>query len=290
MIAQGIELAVLVAFMGAASYGVGSLPFRMNPDHSYLNKISRFSVGILTSTCLMIAIPEGIEILYDAAHVNFYDQSLSLMVGFLLFSGFFFMFLVDNLETIFKLCNRPPLETNQFDESDTSNIARSLLSIFKSTLSLGLLIHAAVDGIALGSAFNEDSRSLQLIFFFVIIVHKVPTAFSLPTLLLNEGVPAIVAKTHLFFFSLMTPFTSLLTYVLLSSVKGKQDYIVSGLVIFSGGSFLYVVSQFSAKAHGSSNDLPQIGQESNSSNETSTNFLWTIFGMSIPLLIAPFNY
>lgn len=290
MIARGIELAVLTAFMGAASYGVGSLPFRMNPDHSFLNKISRFSVGILTSTCLVVAIPEGIEFLYDAAHVDVYDQSLLLMVGFLLFSGFFFMFLVDNLETIFKLCNRPPLKIDQFDDSDTSTVPKLLLSICKSTLSLGLLIHAAVDGIALGSAFNEDSRSLQLIFFFMIIIHKVPTAFSLPTLLLKENVPVNVAKTHLFYFSLMTPFTSLLTYVLLLAVKGKQDYIVSGLVIFSGGLFLYVVSQFSAKAHGLNNDLPQIGQESNNSNESSTNFLWTIFGMSIPLLIAPFNY
>lgn len=288
MIAKGIELAVLVALMGAASYGAGLLPFRMNLDNSLLDKFSRFSVGILTSTCLVIAIPEGIEILYDAAHVDFYDLSLLLLVGFLLYSGFFFMFLVDNLENIYKAFDRPPLEPNHIDELDTSTITKLLLSIFKSTLSLGLLIHAAVDGIALGSAFNEDSKSLQLTFFFVIIIHKLPTAFSLPTLLLNEGVPVNVAKTHLFFFSLMTPITSVLTYILLLSIKGKHDYIVSGLVILSDGLFLYIVMHFFARAH--SNNLPQTGQESNNSNESGINLMWTILGMSIPLLIAPLNY
>lgn len=286
MISKAIELTLLSAFMGAASYGVGCLPFRMNFDNSKLNKVSRLSVGMLISTCLVIAIPEGIEAIYDVAHVNVYDESLTLYTGVPIFAGFFSMYVLDNLETVLTFFNKLTLN-GQFDESDTSSVVKLLLSIFKSTLSLGLVIHAAVDGIALGSSFHEDSTSLRLIFFFVIIVHKLPTAFSLPTLLLREDVPATVAKTHMFFFSMMTPMFSLLSYVLLLAI-GANDYFIGMLLVFSGGLFLYVVAQLGSKSH--SHDLPQIGTDTDLSNDNKANFIWTVLGMAIPLIIAPFNY
>lgn len=285
MLAKGIELAVLCVFMAAASYGAGLLLFRLDKVQSHLNIVSQFSVGILVSTCLVIAIPEGVEILYDAAHVNYYELLLLLAVGMLLISGYFFMFVVDNSQTLMALFDRRPLYSMEFDESDISSVPRLLLSVFKSTVSLGLVIHAAVDGVSLGSAFNEDSNSLQLFFFFAIIVHKLPTAFSLPTILLNDDVPAKIAKTHLFLFSLMTPFTSLLTYVLLLSVSGKRDYIVSSLVIFSGGLFLYVVSLLTSKSQSHAPIDEQTG-----SKERAMNLVYTALGMAVPVIIAPFKY
>ena len=41
------------------------------------------------------------------------------------------------------------------------------------TATIGLVVHAAADGIALGAAASTQRQDLQLIVFFAIMLHKV---------------------------------------------------------------------------------------------------------------------
>ncbi len=80
----------------------------------------------------------------------------------------------------------------------------------------------------------------------MIIVHKVPTALVSLPFVEEENVPVNIAKSPLVLFLVDDSFHFIVNLCLVTGGEGKQDYIVSGLVIFSGGLFLYVVSQFSA--------------------------------------------
>jgi zinc transporter ZupT len=56
-----------------------------------------------------------------------------------------------------------------------------------SPATLGLLVHAATDGIAMGAASKEDSRNLELFIFFALMLHKAPAAFALTSWLQHQG-------------------------------------------------------------------------------------------------------
>ena len=54
---------------------------------------------------------------------------------------------------------------------------------------MGLLVHAAVDGIALGAAAASQQSSVEMLVFVAIMLHKAPAAFGLASYLIHNGVP-----------------------------------------------------------------------------------------------------
>ena len=88
----------------------------------------------------------------------------------------------------------------------------------KLTATVGLVVHSAVDGIALGSASMVDKSDIQLIVFVAIMLHKAPAAFGLTTILLMEGLEKSKIKKHLFVFSSAAPIGALVTYFLMPKV------------------------------------------------------------------------
>ena len=58
---------------------------------------------------------------------------------------------------------------------------------FDQTATIGILVHSAIDGLALGAISVSDNSSLELVVFFAIIMHKAPAAFGLSSFLLHQG-------------------------------------------------------------------------------------------------------
>lgn len=54
---------------------------------------------------------------------------------------------------------------------------------------LGLIIHSAVDGFALGASAFSDTSSMEMLVFLAILLHKAPSAFGLGSFLLNSRLP-----------------------------------------------------------------------------------------------------
>ncbi|KZF21639.1 Zinc/iron permease [Xylona heveae TC161] len=112
---------------------------------------------------------------------------------------------------------------------------------------IGLVIHAAADGIALGASTSISSTKLGLIIFVAIMVHKAPAAFGLTSVLLREGWSKREARTHLIIFSLAAPLGALGTWSLVQLLgrgimggdQGTQWW-TGVLLLFSAGTFLYV--------------------------------------------------
>lgn len=56
------------------------------------------------------------------------------------------------------------------------------------TATIGLVVHAAADGIALGAAATTSQTDVEIIVFLAIMLHKAPAAFGLVTYLMHSGV------------------------------------------------------------------------------------------------------
>lgn len=107
---------------------------------------------------------------------------------------------------------------------------------------VGLVVHAAADGIALGASARHPH--LSFVIFFAIMIHKAPSAFALTTVLMNEGFMRARIRRHLFVFSIAAPIGAILTYAALIFSGDASDESMAWwtgmLLIFSGGTFLYV--------------------------------------------------
>lgn len=115
----------------------------------------------------------------------------------------------------------------------------------KVTPTLGLVIHASADGIALGAAASGSRRHVEMIIFLAIMLHKAPAAFSLVVFLIHRGLHHASIRRHLLAFSLSAPLAAIVTYYGLSQ-SGKEalrrNNATGIAMLFSAGTFLYVAT------------------------------------------------
>ncbi|XP_050014548.1 zinc transporter ZIP9 [Alexandromys fortis] len=158
----------------------------------------------------------------------------------------------------------------------------------KITTTLGLVVHAAADGVALGAAASTSQTSVQLIVFVAIMLHKAPAAFGLVSFLIHAGLERNRIRKHLLVFALAAPAMSMLTYLGLSksSKEALSEVNATGVaMLFSAGTFLYV-----ATVH----VLPEVGGMGHSHKADSTGgkglsrleVAALVLGCLIPLILS----
>jgi solute carrier family 39 (zinc transporter), member 9 len=197
------------------------------------------------------------------------DEPRSLptfFIGFALVTGFVLMFLIDRLprHAVDKLQSGPTTRHISLDNLASSSLAgdsdegveeEGFLGSLTPTprqsrglaTTVGLVIHAAADGIAMGASATTEDMKLGLVIFVAIMVHKAPAAFGLTSVLLKHGLSKRAARGHLVVFSLAAPFGALGTYILIKllgggNMEGERGQWWTGmLLLFSAGTFLWVV-------------------------------------------------
>ncbi|CAD6565705.1 MAG: hypothetical protein ASARMPREDX12_006730 [Alectoria sarmentosa] len=170
-------------------------------------------------------------------------------IGISLICGFILMYLLDTLPSLAPPTPQRPLN-NIYSLSDLSTSPPPNPPTPQRSMSttLGLCIHAAADGIALGASSSSTSTtSLSLIIFVAIMVHKAPAAFGLTSVLLKQGLGKKAARAHLVVFSLAAPVGAVGTWVVVRTLGGGgstepalMKWWTGVLLLFSGGTFLYV--------------------------------------------------
>ena len=195
--------------------------------------------GLLLGTALSVIIPEGVQTLnmaYTATnnhqqHSDHEDEENPAhhLIGVSLVLGFLFMLVIDQAAST---TTRQDVEGGRTRSVDW-------------TATLGLVVHAAADGIALGAAATTNQTDVEMIVFLAIMLHKAPASFGLVTFLLHEGLDRGKIRKHLLIFSLAAPSAAIVTFVLLQARgSGSLDTIAAtGLaMLFSAGTFLYVAT------------------------------------------------
>jgi zinc transporter 9 len=180
-------------------------------------------------------------------------------IGVSLVLGFVLMYLIDQLPRHAAASSQPQRfhialdrfnlqrSTNQASESeDTDGPPPDPMQQSRpSSTTVGLVIHAAADGIALGASSTGSSRRLGFIVFVALMIHKAPAAFGLTSALLKQGLSKRRARNHLIVFSLAAPIGALFTWALVNIFEGGigqnehgTRFFTGLLLLFSGGTFL----------------------------------------------------
>lgn len=243
-----LKLIILCCVMLFGSYLAGSIPLFISLSEEKLQLVSVMGAGLLLGTALSVIIPEGVQTLnmaYTRHSSQHQDQAGTEstdhhhqggenpghhLIGVSLVLGFIFMLIIDQVAS--SRSNKADLESGR---------ARSV----SWTATLGLVVHAAADGIALGAAATTNQTDVEMIVFLAIMLHKAPASFGLVTYLLHEGLERGRIKKHLLIFSLAAPCAAILTFMLLQARgSGSLDTIAAtGLaMLFSAGTFLYVAT------------------------------------------------
>ncbi|KAI8978857.1 ZIP-like iron-zinc transporter [Trametes punicea] len=312
---------IMAVLLGAASFGTGMLPLSMAFSKSALSSLTAFGTGLLLGAAMGVVIPEGIETLASSRKSEGFPTS---NVALSLMAGFTFMMIVER-QLSQHSHTRDPAESSshhlpkpnedstvEFDVElgeleraegispvapshpppprNTVEVAETRQRAYP--LTLGLVVHALADGLALGSAALSEPTTdagnvgsmiptgLSVVVFLALVVHKAPTALALTTSLLSTSLPHAQCKKHLAVFSAATPIGTLLSYWLLSFYGADSQGRWPGIaLLFSGGSFLYVATVLQ----------PSLAHTSSAAGESVSprvQLLLTIGGMFTPYCVA----
>lgn len=240
---QFLILLLLAFLMLSGSFLAGIIPLIFDLSDRLLRNFTIFGAGLLVGTALTVIIPEGIRALLssvipiknnaihqteDTMTTNFISDSCSLasenkakIIGISLLLGFIIMLVIDQLSR------------------------RRKQQLHLSTATIGLVVHAAADGIALGAAASTKQSDIEVIVFIAIMLHKAPAAFGLVSFLLHEGLTRREIRRHLIIFAVAAPIATIVTYLVIGRHGNSTltEFNGTGIaMLFSGGTFLYVAT------------------------------------------------
>jgi len=237
----------LVMLLG--SYIAGSIPLFFSLSEEKLQLVSVMGAGLLVGTALSVIIPElstwptaskstraimvkALKSRGWSGHAHEHDENpVPHIIGVSLVLGFIFMLIVDQV-------------ANAMSASRDVEVGKGR-GVVSWTATLGLVVHAAADGVALGAAATTNQTDVEVIVFLAIMLHKAPASFGLVTYLLHEGLDKARIKRHLLVFSLAAPLLAIFTYLLLTlHGQGNLDTLsgTGTAMLFSAGTFLYVAT------------------------------------------------
>ncbi len=104
---------------------------------------------------------------------------------------------------------------------------------------LGLTLHSATDGLAIGAAAATGSVSLTATVAAAVLIHKAPAAFSLGVFSMHERKDRNHSIRDVVIFSLATPIMMMIAFYALSDL---ETHIIGLTMLFSAGTFLYVAA------------------------------------------------
>ncbi|XP_057705215.1 zinc transporter ZIP9 isoform X2 [Corythoichthys intestinalis] len=287
----GLSITLYSVAMFIGCFLLGFIPLLFRLSERSLHFVSILGAGFLCGTALAITIPEGVGLMQESrkhqnaslhvvnatlTNTNEGDPLPQLWIGVALTFGFTFMFVVDQLGSYFCLCGQKTPNTDAI------------------TATLGLVIHAAADGFALGAVVATGQVTVQIIVFLAVILHKAPAAFGLVAFLMHAGLEKKSIQGHLLAFSAAAPIVAIATYFILhaTSTSSQNQIGATGIgMLFSGGTFLFVAtvhvlpdiisSSRHSRASQQQTDHPQ--QQSHLGLKESFTL---VLGVGLPVLLA----
>jgi len=242
--------------MSVCTYGVGTLPLAFQLSRHSLRKLELWGAGLLLGAALTVVIPEGIQNVYasraDGARYALPPKDL---VAFCLLGGFLLMFVVEQHMTARSAQPRASPSASVWSDAPSEATLQWQPGMddaapWYGVLSglLGILVHAAADGGAMGSSVESSDVSVRVVGILAILVHKAPASVGICTLLMSRHSSKNQIRFAVLVFAVTTPVFALLTYGILQglltatgstgAVIGSRE--IGAILSFSGGTFLFV--------------------------------------------------
>ncbi len=104
---------------------------------------------------------------------------------------------------------------------------------------LGLTLHSATDGLAIGAAAATGSVTITATVAMAVLIHKAPAAFSLGVFSMHEREKRNESIIDVVVFSLATPIMMMIAFYTLADLEIQT---IGLAMLFSAGTFLYVAT------------------------------------------------
>lgn len=259
-----IILALILLVLSVAAGLAPRLAVGSDLDRNTLQRITSLASGMLLASALLVVVPEGFALAAEAAESN---QTAELTVaeilaeraqhsdhdnhdhsnhgdlfvyhpavlGLIVLAGFLMMLTLEG----FGIGHAAHEEHHDHAEEHGHSHVHHPSSLI--ALALGLSVHAAADGLAIGSALAGADAAIATTIVLAVLFHKLPAAFSLGAFSLHHRGPdqQRLVALDVIGFSLMTPALMLLSYWLLGNAS---DGLVAGALLFAAGTFVYVAT------------------------------------------------
>ena len=206
---------VLAAIMFVAVAVFGYVPLGLDLSSVRLKQFTAIGAGVLIGSAFLVIIPEGLEILED--HVE------HTMIGLVILCGFALMLLLETFGL--------PHAVHHDEDKDLLGLSATF----------GLIVHAVVDGLAVGASVSSSTET-GLIVFAAVLLHKGPAAFGLSSFLQHIQIDRAKSQMYLLLFALSSPVVAILSFFALRDTSLATEDNLGLALMFSAGTFIYVAT------------------------------------------------
>ncbi len=241
-----IELAAITLILALLG-GLSPILSRIKENQQTLRRITGVASGILLASALLVVIPEGFELATgeheehaeedeeeDEEEVGHEEEGLgNLLIGGAVLAGFLMMLILEGSG----IGHAVHEEHHDHHEEHGHEHVHHRNSPW--IMVLGLSLHSAADGLAIGSAAAGSSEAVTALVALAVIIHKVPAAFSLGVFSMHEREGRNDSIRDVVLFSLATPVMILVSFY---ALEGLDEHLIALAMLFAAGTFLYVAT------------------------------------------------
>ncbi|MBT4060112.1 MAG: ZIP family metal transporter [Euryarchaeota archaeon] len=214
----------------------GLLPIfsKIKDDPNRLKMFTSIAAGIIIASALLVVIPEGYELASEDEHELHDDEHASgLLLGGAILAGFLLMLILEGSGIGHAVHEEHHEHSNEHNHEHVHHSSSGWLLV------LGLTLHAATDGLAIGAAAASGSVSITATIALAVLIHKGPAAFSLGVFSMHERNERKDSIRDVVIFSLATPIMMIIAYFALEDL---ETHLIGLAMLFSAGTFLYIAT------------------------------------------------
>ena len=205
-------------------------------EEALLHTIEEYEAGDINATQAVDEFETSLEAHAheegDDAHAH-EDESSMLLIGGALLAGFVFMLVLEGSGI------GHAVHEEHHDHGDEHGHGHVHHNDSGWMVVLGLTLHSATDGLAIGAAAATGHLALTATVAFAVLIHKAPAAFSLGVFSMHERAERNDSIRDVVIFSLATPVMMLLAFFALADL---DTHVIGLAMLFSAGTFLYVAT------------------------------------------------
>ncbi|MDE0707517.1 MAG: ZIP family metal transporter [Candidatus Poseidoniales archaeon] len=216
-------LALLFGLIG------GLLPIfsKIKEDTSRLKMLTGIASGIIIASAMLVIIPEGFELASEGGHAG------TLILGGAILAGFAMMLILEGSGIGHAVHEEHHDHEHDHGHSHVHHGPSGWMLV------LGLSLHAATDGLAIGAAAASGGVTVTAAVALAVLIHKAPAAFSLGVFSMHERTNRNDSIRDVVIFSLATP---VMIFVAYHALTDLEHHMIGLAMLFSAGTFLYVAT------------------------------------------------
>ncbi len=225
----------------ALTAGLAPIFSKAGDSPERLRMITAIASGILLASAMFVVIPEGFELATEEHEEDGEEEEVgheeegfgNLLIGGAVLAGFLMMLILEGSGI------GHVVHEEHHDHHDEHGHEHVHHRNSPWIIVLGLSLHSAADGLAIGSAAAGSTEAVTALVALAVLIHKVPAAFSLGVFSMHERENRNDSVRDIVMFSLATPVMILVSFY---TLQGMDEHLIALVMLFAAGTFLYVAT------------------------------------------------